>query len=277
MPNKKTKTAEKFPGKKQKADHAEKTEWVFSEAILLALASSGAYFLAFRYEKSYADYFGIPVDLITISLNSVLLFFAILSGLLLLLFYILDILIVIFGKTNSVMLQAIFPILIIFVLLVIQIYFYGIGEWEKWILFLSLILGVAFLQLGLPLITQRQESSYLDKLKAQAEYDNNKTNFTNLLAKLFGINGLVVLLIFTFGLLIANSAGNSEAIRKGEFLIANTKPEVVVLRVYNELAIAAQFNRNTGEVSKNFSLISIKDNPQIIFSMENLGPLHKSR
>src|SRR5688572_8430631 len=45
-----------------------------TDAIILALASAGAYLFAFFYERGFASFFGIPTQLINVSLVTLLIF-----------------------------------------------------------------------------------------------------------------------------------------------------------------------------------------------------------
>ena len=97
----------------------------------MALASACAYFFTFAYEKSYAAHFGIPLELVTISSNSALLFFTIIVGFFDFLLMFLEMSSLFFRGLNPILLPSILPIFGVLLLTIIQIYFFGLIEWKR--------------------------------------------------------------------------------------------------------------------------------------------------
>lgn len=243
------------------------------EGIFLGLISASAYFFTYTYERGYARYFGIPIELISVSLNTTLLFFTIIFGFFGFLFMVLELSTPLLKNLNPTILKTVSPVLITLILPIIYIYFFGLIEWKRWIALLIFCLIIAFFQLIFPLITQRKIKGYVNKLAAQLEADKRNVNFPSLLANWLGLNPVTLLLLFIFGYFAASTAGLAEAVKKTDFLVTRTNPEIVVLRIYDDLAIGASFNRKTKKLEDKFTFIPIKQDSEIVFELASVGPL----
>ncbi|HEY5728812.1 MAG TPA: hypothetical protein VIS72_02085 [Anaerolineales bacterium] len=258
---------------KKPRENKTNTKFPISEGIFLGLISASAYFFTYTYERGYAGYFNIPTELITVSLNTTLLFFTIIFGFFGFLFIFLDISTTLLKGLNPIIAKTVLPVFITLFLPLIYIYFFGLIEWSRWMALLIFCLIIAFIQFIFPLLTQRKVRGYINKLAAQLEADRQNVNFPSLLADWFGLNPIIFLLLFIFGYFVASTAGLAEAVKKTDFLVIHSNPEVVVLRIYNDLAIGASFNRTTKELGDEFTFTSIKQDPNIVFELESIGPL----
>ena len=68
--------------------------------------------------------------------------------------------------------------------------------------------------------------------------------------------------------------GTEHATKRVSFLVASTKPETVVLRIYGDRMICASFNRITRQVEPNFVLLKVAEDPRLRLRLEPVGPLH---
>lgn len=245
-----------------------------SEGIILALASAGAYLLSFYYEKGYASVFKIPVSFIEISLTSMLTFGVIIIGVFLFIMPITNLLLMFtLSSSRPVLQRTLLPVILVALLVVVQIYLFGILNWKLWLPFVIMLIVFIFFQFIFPLIVQRG-GKYTDKLKAQEETEEQFTDAFVIMRRRFGNSSLIIILVLLLGIVVAESAGIADAINQREFLVTNTNPEMVVLRVYGDNLICAPFDRNTGEVKQSFTVLKIADDANLGLSLENIGPLH---
>lgn len=245
-----------------------------SEGIILALSSAGAYLFAFYYEKGYASVFKIPTSLISINLTSVLIFGAIFIGVILaVLPYANFLLSITVGRTHPAIQRAIIPVILVFIFLAIQIYLFGFSNWQNWIVVLVIFVILLFLQFVFPLLTQRGKT-YAEKLEAQENTDRQVVDTYALIQRRFGNESLLIILFFLGGMFTSLSAGMAEAIRQEEFLVTNTTPELVVLRIYGDNLICVPFDRKTGEIEQSFSVIKNTGETGLVLRLEKLGQLH---
>ena len=130
-----------------------------------------------------------------------------------------------------------------------------------------------FLQFVFPLIVQRGKT-YVEKLEAQEDTERQVVDSYAIMQRKFGNESLLIILLFLGGMTTALSAGTAEAIRQEEFLVTNTKPELVVLRIYGDNLICVPFNRATGEIEQSFSVMKNTGETGLVLHLEKLGQLH---
>ncbi|MGA1864348.1 MAG: hypothetical protein ACMUHX_04735, partial [bacterium] len=147
---------------------SDKTKNIFlKEGLVIAGITLISYLVAFAYQYGHAEYFEIPVNIISINLTIILISFASLLGSLYL-FYALSRFIWFYTpKENdpvsfrkrlfSKMIIASFWMPLIF------------SNWIAWVIFLAAIVILAFFLFVLPLITQRDKETYAEKLASDAK------------------------------------------------------------------------------------------------------------
>lgn len=84
-----------------------------------------------------------------------------------------------------------------------------------------------------------------------------------------GIITFILLLIFFLGY----QSGNWEAKNRQDYLVLSTNPELVVLRIYGDNAVAAPFNRQAKTIEKEFTVHKVGDDPKLEYRWETIGPL----
>jgi hypothetical protein len=250
------------------------------DAILLALASAGAYLFSYYYEKGYTSVFKIPSSLIVINLSSLLTFGAIIIGGFIFLIPIGNVLVMfVIGNSksskgsNPVFLHTLFPVIIVGILAVIQIAIFGIRNWQQWLLYAIMLLVAAFFQFAFPLLSQKGKN-YAEKLSAQEETEKQFPDAFVLMRNKFGNSSLIIFLVFILGISIAENVGKSSATNQKDFLVTNTTPEMVVLRVYGDNFICAPFTRATGKTETTFTLLKSSGDANLVLNLETIGPLH---
>jgi hypothetical protein len=245
-----------------------------SEGIILALASASAYLFAYLYEIGYAIIFKIPESLISVSPTAILTFGAILISIFLLFVPIANLfLMIVFARAHPALQRAIIPVILLFTFLIIEIFLFGPSNWLYWIGFLILFVYILYLQLIFPLITQRSKT-YTSKLEGQEKTEQQFADSFVILRNRFGKDSVIIVMVFMIGLSISVSAGMGEAIQQKNFLVTNTTPELVILRIYGDNLICVPFDKNTGEYEPSFSIIKNTGETGLILRLENLGQLH---
>lgn len=83
----------------------------------------------------------------------------------------------------------------------------------------------------------------------------------------------IITFILILALALAFQFGKSEAQKNTEFLVMQSEPEIVVLRVYGDTLVAATFNRNTHELGTGIKILDIHELGDKMFKNETIGPL----
>jgi hypothetical protein len=259
------------------------TKSVFKSLLIsgvgVAAVTVIGYLLAFKYEKGYADYFGIPIRLIR--LNSITIFtavFGLCSVFIIILFFTncLSPLLEIFKEKISsqiyIKLLSQFPILVI-ALIILIIYR---AKWGLWLyaghilLFVFLWICYEFIS---PLLLYPEKKTYSEKLEAvESHRDSNKSLFYFQLSKPKDLIIFLCLCIFLL-IMFSDHIGTSEAIRKKNFLVLEDDKKIVVLRIYDYKYICATFNRETKRVDRSIIILDSSGQNELRFNLEKVGPL----
>lgn len=254
-----------------------------SEGITLMLISAGAYLFAYSYELGFALYFNIPKVFIRVSMDTILVYGSAFLGVMMSMLIFTNIVPILYPKNIHPEIAKFLAILMFFAITVL---FYAVifdfsnfAYWKPLVhlsVFFTLIF--AFLTFVFPLITRRKTKGYLAKLEAQGDFDRKYNSehvggVYNYIAHLFGEKVLVVLVALFLGLLLSKSIGLAEAVKQDEFLVTNTSPEMIVLRVYDGNLICAYFDRKTKEMESSFVVLNLADNADLVLRLEDIGPL----
>lgn len=252
---------------------------VFSEGILLAMVTAGAYLTAFYYERSFAGYFGIPPELINISIVNLFIVGALMLSTLLSVFMPLNLLFMLRPRNMHPVLKIMAaPVVFVLILALIAIYMVGLSAWIYWSIFIILALIVGIVYLAVPAYIHRSKGKYINRLEAQLEIDvvasANTNSLTDLIIARFGWNLFGVICLFLIANFFATLAGLAAAQQQRKFLVTNTDPEMVVIRTYGENLICAPFDRNKKDVQRSFIILKITGDPKLSLRLENIGPLN---
>jgi len=248
------------------------------DAVIIAAIPVLAYLLLYVNALGYLRVFEIPIALISFRLVDVFTLGVGLLGLAVLIYYLVGFGLGLFLKPKmpEPIADRLGPLFILFVLFMTFIFMFG-TMWQEW---LFILIGMAFVSLFgfvLPLITQRGKGTYLEKLKAQDERREQKTD------ERFTLSGIIsrlapnlkfAVITTGIGLFLVYSLGRASALRQREFYVTSTAPETVVLWwISDERAICAPFDRSTKEVERSFTILDIANNPGTVFRLERIGPL----
>lgn len=244
---------------------------IISDTILIAAIPPIAYLFAFVFEAGYAHVFSIPRELISISLTNVFVAGSSFLVIGIFLLILLNLISQILPDTSNPVGRAI-AVLIPLFLTTLAYVFYVLGTPLSSSLSGLLIawIFILFSQFVFPLISQRDKTSYPKKLDAQAKLEES-----GILGNLAHRFPQPYLLVYYLGLAlyITFYAGQSSAFKQRDFLVANTDPQCIALRVYGEKAVCAHFNPNTKQVFAEFIILHLSDSNGQEFTLESLGPV----
>lgn len=261
--------------KEGKRDEKPTSRWI-TEGLIITASPIVGYMLSFLYEMGFAGVFKIPSQFITISLTNFFVATGSLFMIALLLFQLSNLAFVVFSGLSTSdspvyrRLVRLSPgLLFSMVLLLLTV---GTRS-SVWISVVGVSAIFIFFEFVFPCITQRDKVTYLEKLKAQDQLDRQREDLLDYISQRAG---RPVITIVTFLGLIAclyYFAGYTTALKQSEFLVADTSPERVVLRIYGDKMICAPFDRTTGTVEKNFVILKMAEDPSMALHLEKIGPL----
>ncbi|HUT32950.1 MAG TPA: hypothetical protein VNE39_05695 [Planctomycetota bacterium] len=245
-----------------------------TDALVLATCTALAYIFAFAYEAGYCSFYGIPASFVTIDLTVMLMVAGALVALLVALFGVANGLYMAFARRSLWIRNAMFKVGIFFTLFVGYLVTYK-GHWKGWLPWFLAATIIALVEFAVPILTQRGKATYAEKLEAAAEAEATPGGPPTLFDRLRRHIGQSALNVIVAGILTLNlcrGAGEASAMQQENFLVVNTSPETVVLRVYGGTLICAEFDRAEKRVKKHFILLQAASQLERTFQLESVGP-----
>lgn len=161
----------------------------------------------------------------------------------------------------------------LFFMLAADVYFFG-WSWRFWLPSFFLMMVIVFFFFLFPLISQRSKGSYLEKLRAEDEYDaKSAKGLMVTLARSVSFKHRYYLFWLFLIFWIAGSAGKAKAVNEQEFFVLASAPNTVVLRIYGDRMICAPFNREDRKVERSLIIYRTDANPPLKLMLEEVGPL----
>lgn len=205
-----------------------------SEGLLIVIVTAATYLGVFQYEKGCCRAFGIPSRLISIEVLSSL----VLSGEI---FAIIGMMIGLFYGVRPFLEKKHWSVVFLIPLFVV------LAIWTK---------SWAYIIMGLivsPLVmVKKWEPKYLIANK--------------------GSSFFTLFFILTIGGMILEDMGRAKAKRTQYFLVTNDPQPKVVLRIYGDRIICANFDINSKKVESVFTVLNVED-PTRTLSLQKIGPL----
>jgi hypothetical protein len=245
------------------------------EAILIAVVTACGYLFAFYYEKGYLSHFGVPLDLISVDLLSVLKFSTLFFAVVFTLFPIINAFPILWPTLHPYLAFYLPRFLFLFLFaVVIPFLMFGFERIAYWLIGLIGVGTASLLFLVGPLFVYRKEGSWKARLDAaDAEERISTPTVATQIHRIGGPYALLLFGSFAFATFLVTIAGESAAMREKTHLVIHGEPELLVLKVYGENAICAEFNRATKTVGRKFRVIKVTQNPDVILHAETIGPV----
>ena len=246
---------------------------IISEGFIIAFIPIAAYVIAFIYEHGYTSYFGIPWELINISLTNVLILAAALLFISLFLFQIIVLINTMLSLWNNVLIRWLKNHLMLFMSFLILIII--ARDW-KLTCFLLAFLFLIFIipDIILPIFPW-DKSTYFQRLCALEKKEleeKKKKSITLDLAEYLGRETILFYILFCFIAISAHALGGVNAQKQGSFFILKEPSEKVVLRIYGDNLICNTFTRGTNILKRELLIKKIGSDTEMLLQYEKVGP-----
>jgi hypothetical protein len=235
----------------------------------LAATPVVAYLLTYVHEAGYCTFFGIPHEFISPSLTTVFVVASSLASFGIVLLWSFDFIVMRIRERESPFTRRFFRLLPLIVLVVASFLLY-FPLWRKMVPAIAALAFFTFGEFIFPLLTQRNKPRYTEKLNAQDIVEARVNTLRDLAAATLGVNVFRLLIVLAVAALIAYALGTSRAMRQVEYLVPVKSADAVVLRIYADKLITAQFNRQTRTTEKSFKLLGAEG---VEMRLEKVGPL----
>lgn len=230
-----------------------------TEGLIIGAAPFFAYALCFLYEAGYCGYFRVPVSLIDVGLSNVMKVLAFLLILIYMVIFGVIFFLNLFRKKQGVLgirLIALCVFSLIFVGIPLLVYGFGL----EYIVPAGVALIISSVYLFLePILFCRDVKGYRNKLDKAFE----RRSLINPLPHLFPSIPkplIPVIIILILALFYSYIGGRGFAKRQNYFLVNNSEPNTLVLRIYKNKAICAKIDREKRLVLNEYSVINTENN-----------------
>lgn len=245
-----------------------------SEAVFIAILTTGAYLIAFSFEAGYLNKFNIPLYLIKINIELILFFIIILSSSLFLLLFLANFIAMIFPE-HAALQEKTIRIIIMLLLPLWNLIIYGLRKQDVW-LYLIIFIIMIFLEILWPLLVYRNIKSIKDKFIAD-EIAEARVREKGILGRLhLAIGSLISNLIYILilGAILAHSAGGANAVTQKEYYLLGDNSNIAVLRIYSDMVIGVPIDFKNKLVENKVIIQKIGERDKVELVPSKVGPLN---
>lgn len=242
-----------------------------SRGIILTLIPFAGYVIAFAFKYGYLSYFGLPIQFVTVNLETVLLAIAVLTISFLPLFWIYQIIVIMFSwiDRNNPIHRALWRVLAAIIIFLPTFTIFAQGSYlKRALVFFAVIALFVAGEFGWPLLSDRKQKTYREKMGAAQVRDDSIEDIPSIIMKT-PARTLLFLLMFLFLLsFYADLAGTKTASSQKTFLSFEQDGYEYVLLQRN---IAVSFDQDNKQIGKDFLLLSENKDSEV--QVSELGPL----
>ena len=232
-----------------------------------------AYWFTFRYEVGYLSHFGLPSQIVEVSLQTALLVTAGSWSGIVFFFFITNMVALRWPEHPAIQdkVVRIFGMLLLPVIYVIN---YGFRT-QDWPIYLSVLVFVLLFELVWPLLVFREKGSIRDRLidDEDAEAKIRARGLFGRINTAFGPGASFALFFLIMGTLIAGAVGKIMAERQTEYLVFADAPNFAIIRIYGDTILAVPFDPVSRTVQSQLMIRKIGTEKTMLILAPKVGPL----
>lgn len=257
------------------AEQADRPSRMLTEGIVLAVTTAFAYALAYYYESGYADTFGIPRELISLDVRTILIAATAFVTYIYVAVLMLDVVWSAIPKGGGLLTLEVRFVAILLIVLFLYAFAYGQDSGDVIILIVGSIL-ICLLYYLWVFFTGPRGLSFREKLLLGYKADRkiHKEGLLGPLIDRLGGNSAIVLIgVGVFALFLADAIGHGTASKQNDFFVLEDESNQVILRVYGNSVISAPFDPCTNEILAPLTVQQMSDTSSLKLRRVRLGPL----
>jgi len=250
-----------------------KKNWM-TEGVMIALIPALGYLFVFAYESGYAKYYHFPLEFINIDLPQIVMSALTLYIVAVIVFFTIEWISFVFFKEHRYLYHTIVRFLPFLGFIVGSIIL------TDWVRAINITIGLVIIgiqEFVFPLISQKDKNSYEDKLRAYEnadwDYRENRGALSWRITSIFGHRNILLVINTVLIFYMIQMAGEIGASRKMLYYTIPNDPEKVVLRIYKNTLICADYDKEAKTVNTTFSVYQLDANSATIMKYEEAGPL----
>lgn len=256
---------------------SDNTNKIFNTTVTLAVIPAYVYFCAFQYEQGYCDCFNVPTYLISPNLTTILVFATTIWTILFSALKVLSLSTPFFREIKEESKKHLQSILfvngVLLVIIILMFYSYPFSWILVWVL-LGLAFLINLLTWGFPFIYFfNRKKSVAQKIIDIQKFFSEDDVLSILFAKLNAKERLFVLVLILIPPL-AYFIGAGQALKQTSFQILADKPNIVVLKKYDNMFICSPYDKKTKILKDSLILIKADESKYLVLRTVKIGKLH---
>ena len=249
----------------------EKPSWL-TEGVLITLVPLLGYTIAFAYQSGIALYYGVPLELVKISLPQILIAVTSLVAIAMVLFMLSDAIYQLFpeGVIQNIIIRRILMYSPLFLLLAVFLCLFD-RHWKEWGWIVLIILVGVYDDFLRPLILQRSKPTYIAKIQAQWDVDSQSRYLISVVFRKYGTSNTRLIMFLVLLVTLSYSVGRSAAMRQTTFYIDEANTNTVLLACYDDTLIYSTFEPTNRMLSSSIEIRRLSDALAIRLNKKNIG------
>jgi len=259
--------------KSNEAINRKKYNELFSEVLLLSLLTAGAYWVAYKFELGYLNFYGFTPDFIQIRIENILIAAGAVLSSFALPFIVINLLSP-FVPKNPLLRWKFIRILGFLFILIFFASLYGVAN-NYWILYLVAFGLIVLFEIVWPILVFSKEGSISSRFIAdeKAEEKNRARLLINRIAGFIPpIFYLLILSVFLLGTL-ANIIGMTQAQNRKEYFETDNQKNVAIVRINGDSMLGVSYDPKTKKILEQVSIQYIDSKDIILLKNKKVGKL----
>lgn len=247
------------------------SKWI-SSGLLIGFFTAFSYAATFAYEAGFAYYFGIPWQLISISITTILIAIGIMLVFFVFIFIACNFIWLFVPKGNDV-LSIMIRRFVVLAIACLIIFIPRLNHLSSWLVLLMFLLIYAFLEFARPAFTRKGET-YIQKLQAHEDFENEAAAdfYSNIFAFKLGYWPPTILYYIFIILYCSYGLGRQNAEIQREFFVCKYNDQAI-LCIYGDLIVSSEFDRGQKKLIGPLTITKLDKTSEIVLAKESIGPL----
>lgn len=235
---------------------------------IVVAAPAVGYVTAFAFEANYLAYFGLPAQLVSLSLTSIFNAAGVLSTLVFVFFMTIQVFAAFVRPSDGPYFRVGLVLLPGLLLLVGFIKLFGWALWQYWIWVAGFFVFTIVLEFGWPVLFGGRGRSYREKLEDLQE----PSTLGRIMNDVFGFGNVIGLVLGLMLLSLAFAGGKATAARQQDFYLVDGGSEFVI-RVYDDYLVTAKFDRADSSLVPEYRVLTMTEAGKHVLRKARIGPI----
>lgn len=250
---------------------------LFNITVLIAVVPAYIYFCSFEYEQGFCDHFNIPTYLIAPNLTTILIFATSIWSILFSALKMLGFSTPLFRNVKNENKKHLRPVRFIngvFLVIVILMFFSYPLSWTLLWALLAFGLFLNLITWGFPLIYLFERKKTVAEKISDIQANPDKNDILNILLDTLNTKERLFILVLISIPFLSYFIGNGQALKQTSFQTLADRPNIVVIRKYDDMFICTPFDNKQKTLGDSIVLVKASDSKDLVLKTVKIGRLN---